>query len=157
MSAAAAELPGSAAATGIRPEKGWYKTMEKTYTLDDFRMNTYAYKPIEAEGLRSIYGDVFEINDSSILTELIHEAGRYCERFASDLFFDWGNVQDAVGAGANTTFLFGFRQDGVDHNSFIFSRYASSGDLARYNYRSLWRLDIKTKGDRITETLGRVF
>lgn len=132
----------------------------KTYTLDDFRMNTYAYKPIEADGYRSSYRNVFEINDSSILTRLIQEAGRYCERFASDLFLDWESVQEFLNAaepGDSKTYLFGFRQDGVDHDNFIFSRYASSGDLARYNYRSLWRLDIKTKGDHITETLGRVF
>ena len=132
----------------------------KTYTLDSFKMNTYAYKPITADGYRSSYSHEFEINDSSILTRLIQEAGRYCERFASDLFLDWELVQSFVrdaDSGDSKTYLFGFRQDGVDHDSFIFSRYASSGDLARYNYRSLWRLDIKTKGDHITETLGRVF
>ena len=160
MSAAAAELPGSTVATGIRPGKGWSKTMEKkTYTLDDFKPNTYAYRPISTSGRLNSRGD-WDVNYSSILTELIHEAGRYCESYASDLFIDWEavcNFLDRSETNTERVFLFGFRQMGVDGAMSIFSHYESSEDLARYNYRSLWRLDIKTDDRSIEMTLGRVF
>lgn len=133
---------------------------KKTYTLDDFRMNTYAYKPISALGYARSNG-AYDINHSSILTELIHEAGRYCESFASDLFIDWQRVLETIDEaepGMKRTFLFGFRQQGVDHDSFIFSRFNSYGYSAKLEYRSLWRLDIKTDDDgSIVMTLGRVF
>lgn len=131
---------------------------KKTYTYDDFKVNDYAYKPIEAEGRWDTYRNCYSVNDSDILTRLIQEAGRYCEHYASDLFIDWEYVQAAVHSGDNTTFLFGFRQMGVDHAAFVFSRYNESGYSARHEYRSLWRLDIRTDDERnITMTLGRVF
>lgn len=45
MSAAAAEPHGSAVATGIRPEKGWFKTMEKeTYTTRTLEVTITLHK-----------------------------------------------------------------------------------------------------------------
>ena len=164
MSAAAAELPGSTVDTGIRPEKGWSKTMyeKKTYTLEDFEMNTYTYKPIEDYARRDSYGRfTSNINYSGILTRLIQEAGRYCEHYASDLFIDWEAFVNYLDrdpkAGDNRTFLFGFRQNGVDHDLFIFSRFNNDGIYARNEYRSMWRLDIDVTDDELTMTLGRVF
>ena len=140
--------------------------MKKEYTLDDFKANTYAYKPLTADGYRSSYSGMYSINHSGILTRLIQEAGRFCERFASDLFIDWGGVEswiDNAETDTETVFLFGFRKDGVDGNSFVLSRF-NGGSYAypEKEYRSLWRLDIRTgKGeydsDEINMTLGRVF
>ena len=132
----------------------------KTYTINNFQCNTYAYKPIEATGYISSYSGRYEVNYSSILTALIHEAGRYCERFASDLFLDWQAVDQTINdaePGDSRTFLFGFRKDGVDHDRFIFSRFGESGIYAKAEYRSLWRLDINTAGSEMVMTLGRVF
>lgn len=133
---------------------------KKTYTINDFKPNTYAYKPIVATGYINSYSGSFDINDSSILTELIHEAGRYCEQFASDLFLDWQNVVSFIAdaePGDSKTYLFGFRQQGVDHDSFIFSRFNQYGYHAKHEYRSLWRLDIAVSCDELTMKLGRVF
>lgn len=133
----------------------------KEYTINDFRVNDYAYKPMTDSGRMGYYSGRYEINYSSILTRLIQEAGRFCESFASDLFIDWESVLDFIkehdGAEIDTAFLFGFRQYGVDHLEYVLSRYNQSGDKAQYNYRSLWRLDVKADGDEITMTLGRVF
>lgn len=140
--------------------------MTREYTLDDFRMNTYAHDTMTDTGRRSYYNGKYEVNHSGILTRLIQEAGRFCERFASDLFIDWGGVErwiDNADTGAETVFLFGFRRDGVDGNSFVLSRY-NNGCYAypEKEYRSMWRLEISTgvdeyNSDEISMTLGRVF
>jgi len=122
-------------------------------------------KAIIEDGRRGYYSGRYEINYSSILTQLIQEAGRYCERFASDLFIDWSSVVDWIDSAENgmeETFLFGFRQNGVDHKEYVLSRYENEKDRARYNYRSLWRLDVETSRneygtDEIKMVLGRVF
>ena len=133
--------------------------MMNEYTFDDFGVNDYAYKPIEDSGRIDSYTGKYSINYSSILTRLIQEAGRFCEHYASDLFIDWETVMDAINCAdeIDRTFLFGFRQYGVDGNSFVFSRYNSNGNKARYNYRSMWRLDIEADGKEIKMKLGRVF
>lgn len=132
----------------------------REYNYDDFKANTYAYKPITATGYADSR-DHFDINSSSILTTLIQEAGRYCESFASDLFIDWQRVLETIDAARpgdlQVSFLFGFRQNGVDHDSFIFSRFNQYDYHAKHEYRSLWRLDITFPGREIVMKLGRVF
>lgn len=136
--------------------------MEKNYTFDDFKFNTYAHKLITEEGRRDYYSGKYEINYSSVLSRLIQEAGRFCEYFASDLFIDWGGVlrwMEEAGENSEAVFLFGFRQNGVDGNSFVLSRY--NNGCYRYpekEYRSMWRLEISTDDrDNIKMILGRVF
>lgn len=131
--------------------------MKKEYTVNDFRMDGKVYT---ATGYVSSYSGKYDINDSSILTRLIQEAGRYCERFASDLFIDWKAVERKIDSAdaLDLVFLFGFRRDGVDGNSFILSRYNGGGyAYPEKEYRSMWRLDITADGDRIEMVLGRVF
>ena len=133
----------------------------KTYTLDDFRVNEYAYSrdTITATG----WG--LDINFSDILSRLIQEAGRYCERYASDLFIDWASIEKKIEDGtleAAETFLFGFRANGVDHTAYILSRYNSGAySVPEKEYRSLWRLDITSEESdsewRLKMVLGRVF
>lgn len=127
----------------------------------DFRMDGY-YGTIEASGYWSQSQGHYDINTSSILTRLIQEAGRYCERFASDLFISWSSVEERIrdiDDGENDTFLFGFRQDGVDHNDFVLCRAENERCYGSFehNYRSLWRLDLSAAGNELTMTLGRVF
>lgn len=131
------------------------------YTTEHFfKPNVYAYKPIVEEGRRGHYSGKYEINYSGILTRLIQEAGRFCEHFASDLFIDWDGVVDYIehaNPGESKTFLFGFRQSGVDHTEFVLSRYSNNGHSAQNAYRSLWRLDIETEENEMIMTLGRVY
>ena len=134
---------------------------DREYTVNDFTFNDYAWKPITDTGRRSSSSGAYEINYSSILTRLIQEAGRYCERYASDLFIDWSCVLDWISsadAGDEKSFLFGFRENGVDHDAFVLSRFNGSYCCPEKEYRSMWRLDISTDyDDRIMMTLGRVF
>ena len=128
-------------------------------TMDDFRVNSYAYKTISEIGYRNSAG-VYDVNYSGILSRLIQEAGRFCESFASDLFIDWQAVLrfiERAEEGDSKSYLFGFRQSGVDHDAFIFSYYEEAKAYASYRYRSMWRLDIECVADSIEMTLGRVF
>ena len=130
----------------------------KEYTFDDFRINTCL--PVKKENGRICsYSGKYDINYSSILSKLIQEAGRFCDYYASDLFIDWKNVEKTIETAApiKETFLFGFRSNGVDHAAYVFSRYRLEGTHAKYNYRSLWRLDIDADGESINMTLGKVF
>lgn len=134
--------------------------MKREYTLEDFSMNEYAYKPIRATGYTASYSGKYDVNTSSILTRLIQEAGRFCESYASDLFIDWQNVERCIDCAdiIEKSFLFGFRQFGVDHDSFIFSRYNGGAyRCPEAEYRSMWRLDIVADGEKIDMKLGRVF
>lgn len=130
-------------------------------TAKEFKMNTYAYKPIVETGRFSSSSGRYEINYSGILTRLIQEAGRFCEAYASDLFIDWQTVEtfiNDIGDGETGYFLFGFRQYGVDHTGFVISRYTNNcyRDPAK-EYRSMWRLDVSAEYSELTMTLGRVF
>lgn len=117
---------------------------KKEFTIDDFITPVLDGEPIEETAQCGS-----TLNCSSILTKLIQEAGRWCKRYASDLFIDWyylardleNNTLD------DRTMLFGFRENGVDGNRFVCSRYTQDDTVARYDYRSLWRLDIHVDDD----------
>lgn len=107
----------------------------KVYTLNDFSKIKMNAKIVETSGR------VAEINTSSILTKLIQSAGRFCESYASDLFISWQTVlRDMERDELQETYLFGMREQGVDHASFILSRFNSDAIVAHYEYRQMWRL-----------------
>lgn len=116
----------------------------------------YGEKPIEASGRRTERGG-YDINYSSILSRLIFEAGRWCRRFASDLFIDWYIIQKKLDDGSlkTGTYLFGFREDGVDGTSFIEARYENESLYGRayLTYRALWRMDVEVNDDEVKFTL----
>ena len=112
---------------------------------------TYGAKAIVADGRliedHETQGYKWSINDSSILTKLIQETGRFAERFASDLFIDWRDVEHFIATGdtESKTWFFGIRECGVDHDSFINSRMANSKQYWKYEYRKIYRLDAFVK------------
>lgn len=114
-------------------------------------------KPIVREGaLHSPFsGTGWAINYSSILTKLIQEAGRWCEAFASDLFVDWNNIEEKLkkGEDINATYLFGFRQSGVDHKDWVEAKGINNSE-----YRSVWvlRIDTDKVKNKIVMELGRI-
>ena len=135
---------------------------EKTYTLESFSVNTYMERVISECGRAADTwdGKCWEINTSSILTKLIQTAGRFCENYASDLFIDWKYIEESLENPdyEGGRYLFGFRQNGVDGNTFILSRYNNDGKYAKYEYRAMYALDVTITPDGdITMDLGRVF
>ena len=88
-------------------------------------------------------GEHWDINESSILTKLIQETGRFAERYASDLFIDWQSVSKYIESGCtdSKTWFFGIRKDGVDHEAFINSRMDNDSRYWYHNYRKIYRLD----------------
>ena len=123
------------------------------YTIEkDFSRMAYGSKTTEA------FGRDFEINYSSILTKLIKECGRLCDSYASDLFITWNEIVQKLKEKTMKTsaYLFGIREDGVDHNEFVVSRYNNNGCYAKYEYRKIYRLDVVVSGDVIKMELYEI-
>ena len=71
-------------------------------------------------------GTLDNLNLSNIITRLIHDVGRFCERFASDFIISWDMVRKQleprpVTEPYYTVEIFGIRRAGVDHNNFFLS------------------------------------
>lgn len=135
---------------------------EKEYTLDSFKINT-CHKTIKATGRfcpNSWFGKYWDINYSDILSKLIQETGRLCDHYASDLFISWNEIEEGLKNPDwhGGKFLFGLRDSGVDHNSFVLSRYNQEQRYARYNYRKMYLLivTVELDGD-ISMELGEVY
>ena len=94
-------------------------------------------------------GRNFDLNYSSILTKLIQECGRLCESYASDLFITWNEIVDKLKEKTmeTSTYLFGIREMGVDHNDFVLMRYNHEGCCAKQEYRKIYRLDVLVDDD----------
>ena len=118
----------------------------------DFSRMAYGTKEIEAQGRN------FDLNYSSILTKLIQECGRLCESYASDLFITWNGIVQKLKEKTmeTSTYLFGIREMGVDHDEFILSRYNNNGWGARHEYRKIYRLDVIVIDDLIRMKLYKI-
>lgn len=108
----------------------------------------------EAFGRWNTYSLEYDVNYSSILTRLIQEAGRWCERYASDLFIDWCIIKKELETPAcdGGNYFFGFRKDGVDGLSFILNRIAENKEM----YRSVWMLKVEVEKDKVTMKLHKL-
>lgn len=90
-----------------------------------------------------------EINLSTEFTQLIREAAR-CNRYASDIIYDIGSVNDALEHfnvdNDLPVFAMGFRRDGVDGNGFILSRLNNEygGEISRLGreYFAIYFMEI---------------
>lgn len=118
----------------------------KVTDINSFRKIT-EHRTITATGQVSDTGKV-EINYSFHLTKLIQEAGRWCRYYASDLFLWWNSMLKALVADrSSASYLFGFRESGVDSADEIIRQYQSAGYLMRDRYRAIWRLDVEVNKD----------
>lgn len=139
--------------------EGFYggKNMCDNKTIEDFQA-IGRQEPIISRG--EIYNNKCNINASSIWTKLIQEAGRWCRDFASDLLCDYMQIQEKMDAATLETesHLFGFREYGVDHDNFIFSRYSNQTvyGSAALEYRAIWRLDIAVEEVESTSQMRSV-
>ena len=93
----------------------------------------------------------WEVNCSEILSILMREAVRNCKRFESDLFISWMEVETALQDPdyAGGEYYFGFREDGVDHETFIRLKEESPEIYGKHVYKALWRLSVKTRKEDI--------
>lgn len=122
--------------------------MKKIETINDLVPACYG-KTIDEEAQLLKNGDCL-INVSSIWTELIQCAGRYCERFASDLLVWYDSFNKALND-PNTldyTEVFGFRESGVDHFNYVKNQYNKYGLMTEYYYRKLYILELHKDYDR---------
>lgn len=118
----------------------------KVGNIDSFR-KIIEQQTIMTSGQISDAGKV-EINYSSLLTKLIQEAARWCRYYASDLFIWWNSVlKDLKNGRGSASYLFGFRESGVDSADEIIQQYQSAGYLMRERYRAIWRLDVEVNED----------
>lgn len=92
------------------------------------------------------------LNYSSIFSELIHAAS-VCEYYASDVFIDLKQIECAITGAENKVFYLGYRNMGVDGNTFVKSRLSEN---RYYEYIRLYRLEISSDGEYITVELKRV-
>lgn len=92
------------------------------------------------------------LNYSSIFSELIHAAS-VCEYYASDVFIDLQSIEKAIKEAENYVFYLGFRNSGVDGNSYVESQLSEN---RYYKYIRLYRLEISSDGEYITVELKRI-
>lgn len=124
----------------------------KEYTMENFELESVLD---DAEGRWSnrnpyFYGiseeGKFNINYSSILTFLIKAAGRICKYYASDLFITWSSLEKQLYNVEYTggKILFGFRESGVDSNSYVLSRLNNYGkEQMEKDIKELYMLEVK--------------
>ena len=141
-----------------------YVHTEKTFsnTVDEIR-NRPARKK---DGVNHTHGRPDDINMSSIYTTLIHEAGRWVERYASDLLFDIKAIDEAIKKNpveSRQVVAIGLRKDGCDGNSFVISRLRDTKrPLISYVnpeqvYRKLFLVEIdKDKSNEVYVELHNV-
>lgn len=126
-----------------------YKFELKEITMDATGCFIESY-PYSKEGR-------WNINYSSILSDLICKAGRYCKHYASDLFIDWKEIENGLDDPnyEGGIYLFGFREMGVDHDTFIQCILDDPWKTARQaikdNYHEIMMLTVKA--DRETNSI----
>ena len=126
----------------------------KSYTLEQFRAITNKRR-ITASGWLTADAIAKCLNYSSILTRLIKTAGRLVDCYASDLFILWrmvaaeldhvcGNAMspETEMAAFSKSYLFGFREMGVDDTKTILTWY-NDNQGNQGQFREIWRLDIE--------------
>ena len=113
-------------------------TVLKTAEGQWINNNPYSYG-VSAEGR-------YNINYSDILTFLIQKAGTICKHYASDLFITWKSVMKELDHSEieKNKFLFGFREMGVDHNTWVLNRYNNYGSDER-EIKEMYLVTLETE------------
>lgn len=92
-------------------------------------------------GIKSTCSDEYAINLSRILTRLIKDTGRLCDRFASDLLFSCDEIREAINNDSiNRVIAIGIRAQGVDGNGYIVNHMLN--DWNSYYYRRIYGVSV---------------
>ena len=115
--------------------------MKDSISINDFISD--GSKHIKSRG---ILNDC-KANIAEIFDVLIRNAAKYCKRHAADILYDWDYLTKLLDAKEldSESMLFGFREDGEDHATYILSRYNSPqtyGDPDE-EYKAIYRLDVE--------------
>lgn len=117
------------------------KLYAQEYNMDLSCSFSTQERSITATGRWDPWAEQYSVNTSGILTRLIHEAGRFCLHYASDLFIIWKSVEKYLSVcgheNRQAAFVFGFRESGVDPASFVVENFRNG---TGYVYRSLYVL-----------------
>lgn len=130
--------------------------------------NERLYRALEyAKYGNDLIGDTFQLDDgkpyynerfnginlSSLFSLLIREAGRLCDNYASDMFYDLKQLHEDLYGDNSVLFeqeeyqtVVGIRDSGVDGESFMVS-HMNSEDTFTYRYREIFLIRI-TKEER---------
>ena len=128
--------------------------MNKELTMENVTMGT-VLKTAEGQWINNnpYFSGVstdgrYDINYSDILTFLIQKAGTICKHYASDLFISWESVMRELDHSEieRDKFLFGFREMGVDHNTWVLSRYNNYGpDNVKREIKEMYLVTLETE------------
>ena len=125
---------------------------KKEYSLENFRID--CNKPILSTTGQFVSpatweGKFWNINLSSILSRLIVDTGRFAENYASDLFISWKSFEKELENPdySGGKYLFGIRQSGVDHESFLISRFNDMQYHAENYYRKIYVMIVTVEPD----------
>lgn len=112
--------------------------------FEDLRIDTKTEKPYTCNRLQCL-------NMSTIFTELIKQAAR-CESYSSDICYEIQEIMNAISGITppetilGETYMFGFRDMGVDHDNFIKSRIENQSDFYCH-YRRIYLLRFEPDPD----------
>lgn len=120
----------------------------KEYTLDDFKPDVELEKA-QGQWQTDMFGTTcWDINTSGILSFLMKRAGEVCCHYLSDLFISWNilmkEMEDAGAGYKGGRYLFGFREMGVDGNSYVLSRMNNDN---MSGIEELYVLDVTVQND----------
>ena len=102
-----------------------------------------------ANGRMSLDSNSYDINLSTILTKLIQDTGRFCDRYASDLFIDWTHILSTIYSEDDRIFAIGIRENGVDSTSYVIHHIETNWNDCYY--RRLYAVKVSHRVDDTTK------
>ena len=105
--------------------------------------------------------ECYDVNMSSIYSFLIQEAGRWIERYSSDILYGFKNINEFLSENGafEYTEYFGMRENGCDHFSYIKNNLIDNKYQSTY-YRKIYAVQMKTilceYGEKLEITLNKV-
>ena len=112
---------------------------------------------LEAEGKWDNRSSRYLINMSSILTKLIQETGRWCEHYASDLFYMYSEIEKKLGEydeDGSVSYGFAMHESGV-HDAYEAAYNTQNLSIHRM-YRAVWGILINRHGMNIKAGMYRI-
>ena len=118
---------------------------EKKWSLEDIKM-TNVLDTATGQWICTQYcpEGKFDVNTSSILSCLIVIAGQTCKSYASDVLITWSDIVKDFSSPKyeGGKYLFGFRELGVDGNTYVLTRLNSGIEEYTREIKDLYMIDV---------------